>query len=57
MTDHQSWLQTQYRGKDINPRLQRWLFKLGEYDINIDIKNTLADFLSESMQTQEEFAK
>lgn len=37
-------------GKDINPRLQRWLISLGEYNINIDyIKgkdNKVADFLS-----------
>lgn len=52
MTDHQplKWLQTKYKGKDINPRLQRWLLKLGEYDINIGYikgkENTLADFLS-----------
>lgn len=52
LTDHLplKWLQTKYRGKDINPRLQRWLLKLGEYDIVIEYikgkENTLADFLS-----------
>lgn len=51
-TDHQpiKWLHAKYAGKDINPRLQRWLVSLGEYDIKIDyIKgkdNKIADFLS-----------
>ena len=39
-----------YKGKGINPRLQRWILKLGKYDINIEyIKgkdNIFADFLS-----------
>lgn len=54
MTDHQplKWFQTKHKGKDINPRLQRWSLKLGKYDINIGYikgkkkKNTVADFLS-----------
>ena len=29
------WLKSKYNGKDINPRIQRWLLKLGEYDFNI----------------------
>lgn len=51
-TDHQplKWLHTKHIGKDINPRLQRWLISLGEYNIKIDyIKgkdNRVADFLS-----------
>lgn len=51
-TDHQpiKWLHIKHSGKDINPRLQRWLLSLGEYNINIDyIKgkdNKIADFLS-----------
>ncbi len=52
LTDHQplKWLQIKNKGKDINPRLQRWLIKLGEYNININYvkgkENNVADFLS-----------
>lgn len=52
LTDHQplKWLQSKHKGKDINHRLQRWLLKLGEYNINIDYikgkENNAADFLS-----------
>lgn len=50
--DHEplKWLQVKYTGKDINPRLQRWLVQLGEYNMKINyIKgelNKVADFLS-----------
>lgn len=49
--DHQplKWLQTKFLGKDINPRLQRWLIELGEYDGRIDYikgkENKIANFL------------
>lgn len=52
LTDHQplKWLHTKTKGKDVNPRLYRWLLKLGEYNINIDYikgkENRIADFLS-----------
>lgn len=51
-TDHQpiKWLHAKYKGRDINPRLQRWLIQLGEYNFDIEyIKgkdNKIADFLS-----------
>lgn len=51
-TDHQplKWLQAKNTGRDINPRLQRWLIQLGEYDAIIDYvkgkENKIADFLS-----------
>lgn len=51
-TDHQplKWLQSKNTGKDINPRLQRWLIQLGEYDAKINYikgkENKIADFLS-----------
>lgn len=51
-TDHQpiKWLQTKHMCKDINPRLQRWLLSLGEYNFNIEYikgkNNKVADFLS-----------
>lgn len=51
-TDHQpiKWLHSKCAGKDINPRLQRWLLQLGEYNIKIDYikgkENIIADFLS-----------
>ena len=51
-TDHQpiKWLHAKYTGKDINPRLQRWLIQLGEYNFKLEyIKgkdNKIADFLS-----------
>lgn len=51
-TDHQpiKWLQSKHTGKDINPRLQRWLIQLGEYNMKIDYikgkENKVADFLS-----------
>ena len=44
------WLQVKYTGKDINPRLQRWLAQLGEYNIRVNYingeLNKVADFLS-----------
>lgn len=52
LTDHQpiKWLHVKHSGKDINPRIQRWLVQLGEYNMKIDyIKgndNKVADFLS-----------
>lgn len=52
VTDHQPliWLQSKQNGKDINPRLQRWILKLGEYNINMKYikgkENNVADFLS-----------
>lgn len=52
LTDHQplKWLYTKTQGKDVNPRLYRWLLKLGEYNINVDYikgkENRVADFLS-----------
>lgn len=51
-TDHEAlkWLHTKYLGKDLNPRLQRWILSLGEYNIKIDYlkgkDNRIADFLS-----------
>lgn len=51
-SDHQplKWLMTKYTGKDISPRLQRWLVNLGEYNFSLEyIKgktNNIADFLS-----------
>lgn len=51
-TDHQpiKFLHSKYRGKDMSPRHQRWLLKLGEYDFEIDYikgkENRVADFLS-----------
>lgn len=51
-TDHQplKWLQAKNSGRDINPRLQRWLVQLGEYDARVDYipgkENKIADFLS-----------
>lgn len=51
-TDHQplKWLQIKNSARDINPRLQRWLIQLGEYDARIDYikgsENKIADFLS-----------
>lgn len=51
-TDHQpiKYLQAKYKGKDLSPRHQRWLLKLGEYDYNIEYlkgkENKVADFLS-----------
>lgn len=51
-TDHQPlvWLHTKTKGKDINPRLQRWLLKLGEYNFKINYikgkENKVADFMS-----------
>ena len=60
LTDHQ-FLHTKYRGKDISPRHQRWLLKLGEYDFNIDYlqgkENRVADFLSRIEETNEEKTK
>lgn len=51
-TDHQplKWLHTKCLGKDLNPRLQRWILSLGEYKIKLEYlkgkDNKLADFLS-----------
>lgn len=51
-TDHQplKWLHSKNTGKDINPRLQRWLLQLGEYDMKVEYikgkENKVADFLS-----------
>lgn len=51
-TDHQAlkWLHTKYLGKDLNPRLQRWILSLGEYNFKIEYlkgkENYIADFLS-----------
>lgn len=51
-SDHQplKWLMTKYSGRDISPRLQRWLISLGEYNFSLEyIKgkvNNIADFLS-----------
>lgn len=51
-TDHQAlkWLHTKYLGKDLNPRLQRWILSLGEYNIQMEYlkgkENKIADFLS-----------
>ncbi|XP_055387130.1 uncharacterized protein LOC129615790, partial [Condylostylus longicornis] len=38
LTHHQplKWLHSKTQGKDVDPRLYRWLLKLGEYNINID---------------------
>lgn len=52
LTDHQpiKYLHSKYRGKDMSPRHQRWLLKLGEYDFEIEYikgkENRVADFLS-----------
>ena len=44
------WLQIKCTGKDVRPRLQRWLVQLGEYNMRVnyikDKLNKLADFLS-----------
>ena len=51
-TDHQplKWLHTKYLGKDLSPRLQRWILSLGEYNMKIEYlkgkDNKIADFLS-----------
>lgn len=52
LTDHLpiKYLQAKYNGKDISPRHQRWLLKLGEYHFDIEYlkgkENKVADFLS-----------
>jgi len=52
LTDHQpiKFLHSKHTGKDISPRHQRWLLKLGEYQFEIDYlkgkENRVADFLS-----------
>lgn len=52
LTDHQpiKFLHSKHKGKDISPRHQRWLLKLGEYQFEIDYlkgkENRVADFLS-----------
>lgn len=57
MTDHQpiKFLHAKYRGKDMSPRHQRWLLKLGEYDFEIEYikgkENKVADFLSRIEKT------
>lgn len=59
-TDHQAlkWLHTKYLGKDLNPRLQRWILSLGEYNIKINYlkgkENKIADFLSRINQDTHE---
>lgn len=51
-TDHQplKWLQAKNNGKDISPRLQRWLVHLMDYNAKIEYikgkENHIADFLS-----------
>lgn len=51
-TDHQplKWLQAKNNGKNINPRLQRWLVLLMDYNAKIEYikgkENHIADFLS-----------
>lgn len=51
-TDHQpiKYLHAKYKGKDLSPRHQRWLLKLGEYQFEIEYlkgkENKVADFLS-----------
>lgn len=57
-TDHQAlkWLHTKFIGQNLNPRIQRWILSLGEYDISIEyIKgktNTIADLLSRINNTE-----
>lgn len=57
-TDHQplKWLQAKNNGKDINPRLQRWLVRLMDYNAKIDYikgkENHIADFLSRIDETE-----
>lgn len=52
LTDHQpiKFLHSKYKGKDMSPRHQRWLLKLGEYQFDIEYlkgrENKVADFLS-----------
>ena len=52
LTDHQpiKYLHSKYRGKDMSPKHQRWLLKLGEYQFEIEYlkgrENKVADFLS-----------
>lgn len=59
-TDHQAlkWLHTKYLGKDLNPRVQRWILSLGEYKIKIDYMkgkdNVIADFLSRMNSDEQE---
>lgn len=58
-TDHQpiKYLHAKYRGKDLAPRHQRWLLKLGEYQFEIEYlkgkENKVADFLSRIEHTEE----
>lgn len=57
-TDHQpiKYLQAKYRGRDLSPRHQRWLLKLGEYNFDIEYlkgrNNKVADFLSRLVPTK-----
>lgn len=59
MTDHQpiKYLHAKYKGKDLSPRHQRWLLKLGEYQFEIEYlkgkENRVADFLSRIENTDE----
>lgn len=59
-TDHQpiKFLHSKYKGKDMSPRHQRWLLKLGEYDFVIEYikgkENKVADFLSRIEKSNEE---
>lgn len=52
LTDHQpiKFLHAKYKGKDMSPRHQRWILKLGEYDFTVEYikgkENRVADFLS-----------
>lgn len=60
LTDHQpiKFLHSKYKGKDMSPRHQRWLLKLGEYDFEIEYikgkENRVADFLSRIENANEE---
>lgn len=59
-TDHQpiKFLHAKYRGKDLAPRHQRWLLKLGEYKFEIEYlkgkENRVADFLSRIEHAEED---
>ena len=53
-TDHQAlkWLHTKYLGKDLNPRIQRWILSLGEHNIKIEYlkgkENKICRFLKQN---------
>lgn len=59
LTDHQpiKYLHAKYRGKDMSPRHQRWLLKLGEYQFEIEYlkgkDNKEADFLSRTKTNED----